>query len=80
MGSGKFAEAGFLGSAYIRNPTYYDPVWFAVRPDGSGTSKPYKATCYSQSRWNEVDVFDDNAFFFLGGPGGKDPGCEWPSP
>jgi len=35
MGSGKFAAEGLLNAAYVRNPRYYDSLWFGVEPQGS---------------------------------------------
>jgi hypothetical protein len=78
MGSGKLADAGFQNAAYVRNPKYYDLLWFGVKPDGSYRNTPYEPTCYSRSRLDE-DA-SGNSAFFLGGPGGKNSACQWPSP
>jgi hypothetical protein len=80
MGSGRFAEAGFGHAAYLRNPRYYDLLWFGEKPDERSTMIPEQLSCYS--RWVSITggAPEDNTFFFLGGPGGNDPGCQWPSP
>jgi Neprosin len=75
MGSGQYAAAGPQNAASIRNPLYYDPLWFGVEPvDNDFTvMRPNVLSCYSRSKM-------DNGIFYLGGPGGKEPGCQWPSP
>lgn len=71
MGSGKFAETGMLNAAYVRNPTYYDLSWWNVEPEDDLLQGPYEPLCYDRSQlWEGV--------LFLGGPGGKNPGCKWP--
>jgi hypothetical protein len=80
MGSGKFADAGFSNATYVRNPTYYDLLWFGVKPNDiyRNWNYPYEPTCYSRSTLDE-DA-SGNSAFLLGGPGGKNPDCQWPSP
>jgi Neprosin len=75
MGTGRPADAGPQHAASIRNPLYYDPLWFGVEPDDDESlwMTPYKPTCYSRSRRL-------NGTFYLGGSGGEEPGCQWPSP
>jgi Neprosin len=75
MGSGRFPGAGPSHVAYVRNPLYYDLLWFGVEPsDDEGLwMDPYEPTCYKRAAM-------ENRVIFLGGPGGKDPGCRWPSP
>jgi hypothetical protein len=71
MGSGKFAEAGLLNAAYVRNPKFYDISWFGVEPEDDSSESPYEPLGYDRSPlWDSV--------FFFGGPGGKNPGCKWP--
>lgn len=71
MGSGKFAETGMLNAAYVRNPTYYNLSWSPVEPQDDLYQGPYEPLCYDRSQlWDGV--------LFLGGPGGKNPGCKWP--
>ena len=71
MGSGKFAEAGMLNAAYVRNPKLHDISLFGVEPQDDWSMIPYNPTCYDRSPlWEHV--------FFFGGPGGKNPACTWP--
>ena len=79
MGSGQFAEAKFEHAAYVRNPKYYDPLWFGVKPADLRWNASYERTCYSRSPLDE-DVASGDSLFFLGGPGGKNSDCQWPSP
>jgi len=79
MGSGKFSEAGRPNVAYVRNPKYYDPLWFSMEPQDTVWAGPYELSCYTRSPLKPDPVSGDR-FFNLGGPGGKDPGCKWPSP
>jgi hypothetical protein len=71
MGSGKFAETGFLHAAYVRNPKYYDLYWYGEPPKDDAAMAPYAPLCYDRSPFSE-------GIFFLGGPGGKNPACIWP--
>jgi len=71
MGSGKFAEVGLYKAAHVRNPMYYDLSWFGVEPSDTFLSIPYNPLCYDRS------LFEDS-LFLLGGPGSKNPGCQWP--
>jgi hypothetical protein len=75
MGSGRFADAGPGYAAYVRNPNYYDGLWFGEVPidDRSTVMRPYEPSCYSRSAL-------ENGVFYFGGPGGHAPGCTWPSP
>lgn len=79
MGSGKFAEAGRPNVAYVRNPKYYDPFWLSVEPQDTVWAAPYILSCYTRSPQGPDPVSGGHIFNF-GGPGGKDPGCNWPSP
>jgi hypothetical protein len=82
MGSGEFAEAGLLDAAHVRNPKYYDLIWADVGPTEdppfSLAAKPYKPLCYNRSKLTYIAAPWDSIFLFLGGPGGKNPGCTWP--
>lgn len=77
MGSGKFADAGFQHAAYVRNPTYYDPLWFGVRPPDQVAMGPYAPSCYTRSSLVD-DAASGTKIFYLGGPGGNAPECQWP--
>jgi hypothetical protein len=82
MGSGEFAEAGLLDAAHVRNPKYYDLIWADVGPTEdppfSLAAKPYKPLCYNRSKLTYIAAPWDSIFLFLGGPGGKNPGCTCP--
>jgi hypothetical protein len=82
MGSGEFAEAGLLYAAHVRNPKYYNLTWGPVTPTEdlpfSQAMKPNKPQCYNRSELTYIDPPWDSFFLFLGGPGGKNPGCTWP--
>jgi Neprosin len=80
MGSGQFAEAELGQAAYVRNPRYFDEWWGTKIPDGTATMGSQAPPCYTQSRWTPLIASQENAFFFLGGPGGNAPECRWPSP
>jgi len=78
MGSGKFANAGPLNVAYVRNPRYYDLSWFNVEPQGSLSAKwmsPYEISCYTHSTL-DPDPVSGGHIFTLGGPGGTKEGCQ----
>jgi hypothetical protein len=78
MGSGNFAAEGLLKAAYVRNPRYYDPFWFGVEPpDGVPNDITNKPLCYNRTQLGPGTTPGD-IIFFLGGPGGKVPGCVWP--
>jgi hypothetical protein len=79
MGSGHFAEAGLLAAAYVRNPRYYDLYWFGMEPNDSpeAVMTPNEESCYTRSAL-EKDAAPWESVFFLGGPGGMSPGCQWP--
>jgi Neprosin len=82
MGSGKFADAGPLNVAYVRNPKYYDLSWFSVEPQDilySTWTGPYAPSCYTRSTL-DPDPLSGGHFFTLGGPGGTKGGCQWPFP
>ena len=79
MGSGKFAEVGRPYTAYVRNPKYYDLSWFGVEPKDGILPVPYVPSCYSRSALLKSAAPWDSVLL-LGGPGGKDPQCKWPSP
>lgn len=78
MGSGLFAEAGLLNAAHIRNPLYYDLLWFGVEPKDGVFPVPYQPLCYNVSPLTFIGAFWNSRFLFLGGSGGKNPGCVWP--
>jgi hypothetical protein len=82
MGSGEFAEAGLLNAAHVRDPRYYDLTWAGVPatedPPFSLAAKPNKPQCYTRSELTHIPAPWDSSFMFLGGPGGKNPGCTWP--
>jgi hypothetical protein len=70
MGSGKFVEAGLYNAAYVRNPTYLDLAWNPMEPE-DWAMNPYAPLCYDRSiLWEH--------YIYLGGPGGKNPACQWP--
>jgi hypothetical protein len=75
MGSGKFAEAGRPNAAYVRNPKYYDISWFGQDPQDQYYLEPNKPQCYNRSALLKEAL---DVYLFIGGPGGKDPGCQWP--
>ena len=79
MGSGKFAEAGRPSAAYMRKPTYYDLFWFGVEPKDGLRMEPYVTSCYTRTALVK-GAAPLESVLILGGPGGKDPGCQWPSP
>ncbi len=79
MGSGKHAEVGRPNVAYVRNPRYYDPFWFSVEPQGNLYTTPVVDACYTRSPL-EPDPVSGGHLFTLGGPGGKEEKCAWPSP
>jgi hypothetical protein len=71
MGSGKFVEAGLYNAAYVRNPMYIDLSWTPVEPQEDWAMTPYAPLCYDRSiLWEH--------YMYLGGPGGKNPACQWP--
>jgi hypothetical protein len=82
MGSGEFAEAGLLNAAHVRDPKYYDLGWGGVPPmedqPFSHAMTPNKPLCYTRSKLTYIPAPWDSTFLFLGGPGGKNPGCTWP--
>jgi hypothetical protein len=82
MGSGELAEAGLLYAAHVRDPKYYDLTWAPVTPTEnppfSQTMTPNKPLCYNRSKLTYIPAPWDSTFLFLGGPGGKSPGCTWP--
>lgn len=78
MGSGRFAEAGLLEAAHVRNPMYYDLSWTPVELKGNLFFNPKEPLCYSRMPLMHLAAPWDSSFFFLGGPGGKNPGCIWP--
>ena len=72
MGSGKFAVEKSPHAAYVRNPKYYDLSWIGNEPPDQFIPPPfYDSKCYSRTP-------KENGIFYLGGPGGKDPGCVGP--
>jgi hypothetical protein len=77
MGSGQHGSAGALLAAYVRNLQYLDfYYWFGVEPyDDLLTTamQPERLKCYSRT------VLTDG-YTFLGGDGGKNLDCIWPSP
>jgi Neprosin len=82
MGSGKFADAGPLNVAYVRNPRYYDLSWHSLEPQdipNSTWAGPYETSCYTRSTL-DPDPFSGGHFFTLGGPGGMTSDCKWSYP
>jgi hypothetical protein len=79
MGSGQFADADLLYAAYVRNLTYYDPLWFGTEPEDGNAMIPNVPSCYSRSPL-KLGLPPWNNYFLLGGPGGRNPECKWPSP
>lgn len=78
MGSGQFAEAGLFHAAHFRNPRYYDLDWFGVEPKDGLSMTPMQPLCYNKSALTFLPAPWESRFIFLGGPGGKNPGCKWP--
>jgi hypothetical protein len=78
MGSGELAEAGLLNAAHVRDPRFYDLSWFGVEPKADLYPLPMQPTCYSRMPLTHLAPPWDSSFLFLGGPGGKDPECQWP--
>jgi hypothetical protein len=82
MGSGKYAEAGLLNAAHVRDPKYYDLSWFGTEPTEdpplSQSLTPNQPLCYSRAPLQHIAPPWDSTFLFLGGPGGNNAGCKWP--
>lgn len=78
MGSGKFAEAGLGNAAHVRNPLFYDLLWFGVKPTNTFSMAPDEPLCYTASALTQLGAPSDSSFIFIGGPGGKNPACKWP--
>lgn len=82
MGSGEFADTGLLNAAHVRNPLFYDLSWFGTPPTEtpplSQSLIPNVPQCYTRSALMQLGAPWDSTFLFLGGPGGKNPGCKWP--
>jgi hypothetical protein len=77
MGSGRFAAEGYAKAAYIREPFLLHAgapsTWFSSTVPGTGNG--YDPDCYTLS-----SVFQDGGagwgrWFYVGGPGGDNPGC-----
>jgi hypothetical protein len=79
MGSGQFANANLLYAAYVRNLTYYDLLWFGAEPEYTNSMIPNVPSCYSRSPL-VLGLPPWNNYFLLGGPGGRNRECQWPSP
>lgn len=77
MGSGNFADAGLFAAAHVRNPKYYDLVWFSAGPDSKLSITPMMSKCYSRSDLIDIGPPWDSVFLFLGGSGGTNPECVW---
>jgi hypothetical protein len=77
MGSGLHGSAGALRAAYVRNPKYYEPIfWSGLEPKDDSVTKtmwmsPYNPECYSRTDLT-------NGRFYLGGDGSKSTYCLWP--
>ncbi len=78
MGSGQFVEAGLFNAAYVRNPMYYDLAWVSVEPKDEFSMVPYDPLCYNRTVLTNVGAPTNSSFVLLGGPGRKNPGCQWP--
>lgn len=78
MGSGYFAETGLFNAAHIRNPMYYDLDWFGAEPKDESSLIPTEPLCYTKSPLIHIGSPWNSTFLFIGGPGGKNPGCKWP--
>lgn len=78
MGSGHFGEAGLYRAAHIRNPIYYDLTWFSVEPKEGFWMTPDQPLCYNRTNLAYFGAPWNSSYIFLGGPGGKNPGCKWP--
>jgi hypothetical protein len=84
MGSGHFASEGWQNAANFRNPSYIvdpDPAAPPVWPDSDPNIKsldaqPYNPGCYSKTLLTSGPPPADR-FFYLGGPGGDAPGCQY---
>jgi hypothetical protein len=76
MGSGQFANSGFGNAAWISNPVMYtDASGFWTSPSADKSMTLEDPACYTRTpvapRANGLPPW-----FFLGGPGGKAPGCK----
>lgn len=76
--SAQFAETGLLNAAHVRNPRFYDLAWFGVEPKADLFPLTMQPKCYSRMPLAHLVAPWDSSFFFLGGPGGKNPDCKWP--
>jgi hypothetical protein len=77
MGSGQPGSAGALLAAYVRNPLYVGlDYWFGLEPQDddlfTNSMRPEVQECYSRTMLKD-------GLFYLGGPGGNNPYCVWPS-
>ena len=77
MGSGQFGDAGLFNAAHVRNPKYYDLGWLGVEPKDEFSLIPKEPLCYNRTTLTHLGPPWNSSFFFLGGPGGKHPGCKW---
>jgi hypothetical protein len=77
MGSGRFASEGYGRAAYIREPwlihTGGSTSWFSSSVPGTGGG--YDPDCYSVSSVFENGGTGWGRWFYVGGPGGDNPGC-----
>lgn len=74
MGSGQFAAAGYLQASFHREPWYMNTAGVKKWPDTAVLTSPTDANCYTTS----TILQNSNPwgrYFFLGGPGGDNTGC-----
>lgn len=77
MGSGMFADAGLMKAAHIRNPRFYDMLWFTIEAKDGVFMIPNNPLCYTKSPLTHFGAPLDSNFLFLGGSGSTNPGCTW---
>lgn len=79
MGSGAFASQGFGYAAFIREPFYADTGdisrWFDYGTSPS-LALPYATACYTTSAISTNGGTGWDRYFYLGGPGGDQAGCD----
>jgi hypothetical protein len=76
MGSAQLPTVGgLLNTAYVRDPKYYDTLWFGMDAKVDLEMGPfYVKSCYDYLNV----VWGAHRFILMGGPGGKVSGCKLP--
>jgi hypothetical protein len=84
MGSGHPASEGWANTSYFREPTYVGldagGPWYFPDSDPnvqSEDAKPTVPACYSRTDL-QPGLAPWGRFFYVGGPGGDAPGCQYP--